>query len=244
MVRINLYEALQTVLNESVDQDKVIAAIENRNYVEINYVDEDSNAPGSRLIEPYAYGYTKAGNPVLRAYQISGDSLRGKPKWKFFRLDRIVSWKPRKQTFNSPPPMHGYVNAEDYNENGDRSMSSVIAQVRFNDMSAETSLDSIRNQTNFLKTAPKVSSGPVPFASQQRKKNVYTSQPNSKRYQQYAKNIDDTANEIDRFNDDIWAKADAERRAQDNAKIASTVDKPKAIKGGPVKADIDKEEEL
>jgi len=244
MIRINLYEALQTVLNESVDSDKVISAIENRNYVEINYADEDSNATGVRLIEPYAYGFTKAGNPVLRAFQISGDSLRGRPKWKFFRLDRIIAWRPRKQTFNTPPPIHGYADAQNYNENGDNSMSNVVAQVKFDGMSAETSLDSIRNQTNFLKTAPKISSGPVPFASQQRKKNVYTSQPNSKRYQQYAKNIDDTANEIDRFNDDIWAKAEAERRAQDDAKIASTVSKPKNVKSGPIKTDIDQEEEL
>ena len=30
----------------------------------------------SRTIEPVAYGYSKKGNPVIRAYQTSGPSLK------------------------------------------------------------------------------------------------------------------------------------------------------------------------
>ena len=127
---LNLYEILQKVLNESVGPNEVSDAIINHNYVEITYVDEDSNAPGSRLIQPYAYGVSKSNNDLLRAFQISGDTLRGEPKWKTFRLDRITSWKPRRQTFNMPPPMQGY-ETEDYNQNGDRSMAKVYLQAKF-----------------------------------------------------------------------------------------------------------------
>jgi len=43
---LNLYEILQKVLNESVGSNEVSDAINNHNYVDITYVDEDSNAPG------------------------------------------------------------------------------------------------------------------------------------------------------------------------------------------------------
>ena len=243
MVRINLFEALVKVLNESVSDQDVIRAIEGKNYVEMNYADENSSATGRRIIEPYAYGLTKAGNPVLRAYQISGDSLRGKPMWKFFRLDRIIGWKPRKQTFNTPPPMHGYTFSPDYNENGDKSMSVVYAQANFG-VKGETSLDTVRKQTEFIKNAPKVSTtnGPIPYASQQRKKNVFTSQPNSEKYAQYAKNIKDTSN-FNRFDDDIWAKAEAEKRQQDMDKMKASVEKPNPTKSGPIINNNNKEEE-
>ena len=245
-IRINLFEALVSVLNESVSEADVIKAIEGKNYVDINYADQNSSAVGRRLIEPYAYGLTKAGNPVLRAYQISGDSLRGKPKWKFFRLDRIIGWKPRKQTFNTPPPMHGYVNAQDFNENGDKSMSVVYALADFSDNRADTSIASVRKQTEFLKNAPKIStsSGPVPYASQQRKKNVFTSQPNSKKYAEYAKNVKDTSSEINRFDNDIWAKAEAERKKQEEEAMKASAKKGMNNVSGPVKwNDNDEEDE-
>ena len=81
---LNLYEILQKVLNESAGEDDVTNAIINHNYFEINYDDEKYHITGKRLIQPYAYGLTKAGNPCLRAFQIAGDTLRGEPKWKTF----------------------------------------------------------------------------------------------------------------------------------------------------------------
>ena len=217
-LKLNLLEIMQHVLlTESVNADAVMDALDKRCFVDINYVDEESNAPGNRLIQPYAYGLTKANNPGLRAYQVSGDTLRGKPKWKYFRLDRIQSWKPRKQTFNVPPPMQGF-NAPDYNPNGDGSMSVVYKQVQFGDVTHD-SLAAARAQRQYVAMAPKLSNadmqGPIPFASQQRKKNIYTSQPNSNKYAMYRKNVQDTQSEIDRMNDDIWARAEAEKNAQD-----------------------------
>jgi hypothetical protein len=74
----------------------------------------------------------------------------------------------------------------------------------------------------------------VPYASQQRKKNVFTSQPNSKKYAQYAKNITDTENEINRFDDDIWAKAEAEKEQQNNIMLQNSVKQPQQAQQGPI----------
>lgn len=246
---LNLSDILHKVLNEAVGSTQVTDVIQNHNYVEINYVDEDSNAPGKRLIQPYAYGLSMAGNEVLRAFQMQGDTLRGEPGWKTFRLDRIVSWKPRKQTFNSPPPMQGY-NVPDYNDSGDGSMSTVYVQAQFG-FNPEDTLSFVKAQRDFVKNAPKIDSkntqGPIPFATQQRKKNVFTSQPNSKKYAQYAKNIADTENEIDRFDDDIWAKAEAEKQQQNNSMLQQSVKKPTPSQQGPININIkdnkDKDEE-
>jgi len=45
---------------------------------------------GSRLVEPCYYGMDKAGNELLRGYQISGYSKSGDTVgWKLFRASRI-----------------------------------------------------------------------------------------------------------------------------------------------------------
>lgn len=127
---LNLYNILKNVLIESVTPNEVNAAIDDKIQVIINYSDEENRAPNKRLIEPYAYGMTKSGNAVLRAYQYDGDTFRGKPKWKMFRLDRIQSWQPTEQHFNASPKERGW-QAEDYNEHGDNSMTTVFNQVKF-----------------------------------------------------------------------------------------------------------------
>ena len=208
---INLFESLCRVMLESVETKPVIDAIQNRYRVKIKYSDEHNNAPGQRIIEPYAFGLSKSGNPVLRAFQYNGDSLRGIPQWKLFRLDRITSWIPTKSVFELQPNEQGY-GAPNYNENGDKAMSNVIAQVKFdkNEELYQPSLDRLRKQTKMLKTAEPMSlrkleqmpRGPI----KQRKQNVYTSQPNSKKYDMIRKNIENTQNERNKA--DYWADYD------------------------------------
>ena len=134
-----------------------------------------------------------------------------------------------------PPPMQGY-KTEDYNENGDRTMARVYIQAKFDNLN--DTLSAAKAKTDYLKSAPKISSknsqGPVPNASQQWKKNVYTSQPNSKKYAQYAKNINDTENEINRFDDNIWDKAEAERQQQQNTMLQNSVKQPQQSQQGPI----------
>lgn len=73
----------------------------------------------ARVIFPVAYGRTKADNDVVRAYQGRGDTTTIKPGWKFFRTDRILSWKNiRKSNFDTSQ-------LRAFNDKGDNSMSVV-----------------------------------------------------------------------------------------------------------------------
>lgn len=242
---LNLYEILQKVLNESVSEKDVIDSINNHNYVDVTYDDGKYHITGKRLIQPYAYGLSKAGNPCLRAFQIEGDTLRGEPKWKTFLISNFTSWRPRRQTFNIPPPMQGYEEAPDYNRLGDRSMSTVFLQATFDNF--DDTLSAAKAKTQFVKGAPKLSKkntqGPMPNASQQRKRNVFTSQPNSQRYAQYARNINTTEPDFNRFDNDIWAKAEAEKQQQDNMKLQNSAKQPVQNQQGPLNAPKNKKED-
>lgn len=153
---INLYEILQRLILESVTPSDVNSAIDQKIQVIITYSDEKNRAPKKRLIEPYVFGITKRGNSAIRAYQYEGDTFRGKPKWKLFRLDRITSWNPTNNHFNAEPLDRGW-NAEHYNDNGDNSLVSVLNQVNFDDnfennpYDPNSDLFKLRNKTNNLK---------------------------------------------------------------------------------------------
>lgn len=130
---MTLFEQIvNAILTEDVEIGKVNDAIDRTYEVKINYLsDGDDSASGERIIQPVAYGLTKAGNPVIRAFQPYGDTKTKTPAWKFFRLDRIQSWKPMyKQVFKNRPP-EGF-NAEGiFNETGDKSMSVVYNIAQF-----------------------------------------------------------------------------------------------------------------
>lgn len=152
---INLYEILQQVLSESVSQESVEDAIDNKYRILVNYDDEEYHATGTRLVEPYVLGYTKAGNLAFRGYQYNGDTVRGVPKWKLFRLDRVINWKPTNQRFNVEPRNNGW-NAESYNDNSDGSLMRIIKQVSFEDngeelFSPNDRLNALRKKTQTLK---------------------------------------------------------------------------------------------
>lgn len=114
-------------LNESVSTNSVTDAIKNRYRVTINYEGDPKHgvAPGMRTVEVYTYGLTKAGNPVIRAYQPYGDTASKVPDWKFFRLDRITSWQPTYALFNRPAPK--------FNPKGDKTMSVVYSIADFSE---------------------------------------------------------------------------------------------------------------
>ena len=153
---LNLYEILKEVLNESVSSDSVNDAINNKYRILINYDDEDNHATGTRLVEPYVLGYTKAGNLAFRGYQYEGDTVRGVPKWKLFRLDRVINWQPTKQKFNVEPRDNGW-SAEPYNYNGDGSLTSILNQVSFDNkedlFSPNDRLNTLRKKTDILKNS-------------------------------------------------------------------------------------------
>ena len=123
-----LYEIFnKLILKESISVNSITDSIEKRYRVAINYEGDPEHgiAPGLRTIEVYAYGLTKAGNPVIRAYQPYGDTASEVPNWKFFRLDRITSWKPTYSIVTRP--------AKGFNEHGDKSMSVVYSIANFSE---------------------------------------------------------------------------------------------------------------
>lgn len=225
-MKLNLYDILQTVLNESVGQNEVTDAIDNRYRVFIDYSDEFNRAPGQRLIEPYCLGITKAGNPALRAYEYQGATLRGIPKWKLFRLDRITKWRPlRNSTFNLQPSEQGWP-APPYNENGDKTLIAIIDQVKFdnnNDGLYQPTLDRLRKQTDQLvnhsnaidmtklKDVPR---GPI----RQRRNNIYTSRPTSKQYAMFRKNVADSERDAEELKN-YWGDYDKAEQEMNNNNI-------------------------
>lgn len=129
---LNISEILENILlEEKADETKILDAIKNKYRVVINYNSHGENiAMGWRIIEVFAYGLTKAGNPVIRAYQPQGDTASHEPDWKFFRVDRILDWRPTGQYFNKPRPK--------FNPNGDMTMSVVYSIANFNDNVPDT----------------------------------------------------------------------------------------------------------
>lgn len=110
----------KTFLNEGIATvSNVNDAIDNLKQVEIRYNSGgEPVATGRRIIYPVAYGVTKSGNPVIRAFEPYGDTKTKTPAWKFFRLDRIKQWRPLSKTFNG-------AKLEGFNENGDETMSII-----------------------------------------------------------------------------------------------------------------------
>lgn len=117
------------ILFEEVDPIRIKNAIKKRKSVYINY-DSEGEAKGKRIIQPVAYGLSKAGNPVIRAFQPFGDTKTRVPHWKLFRVDRILDWKQTKNTFSIPSKIPG-IKISGFNPNGDRSMSQVYVIADF-----------------------------------------------------------------------------------------------------------------
>ena len=54
--------------------------------------DEDPGGKGRRWIQMYiVMEHHKAGNDVVRVYQVGGDTKTIQPGWKLFRVDRMNS---------------------------------------------------------------------------------------------------------------------------------------------------------
>ena len=207
MMKLTLENILKNILYEEVDRDKVLDAIDNHYYVRIKYDDGkkgSKKSKGSRIIQPMAFGTTKLGYPVVRAFQLNGNSRRGAPNWKFFRLDRIVSWHPMKKKKFSDVPDEKY---GIYNRYGDKTMGIFMRNAQMQQDDDMTSLKAIKQATQSMLNAPKMSTksvkGPI-AATQQWKKNVFTSHPNSQKYAQIAKNVTDTGDKTS----DYWADYD------------------------------------
>lgn len=97
------------LLLEDADITSVNNAISNLHPAKIRYNDGEPDAKtGMRTIYPVAYGISTAGNPVVRAYQPEGDTKRGVPKWKFFKLANITYWNTEENNTFDPQELIGF----------------------------------------------------------------------------------------------------------------------------------------
>lgn len=97
-------------------RDLLIAAINGRLLVQLWY------EPGTRIIEPHAFGRGSDGQLLLRAFQIDGASSSGEHvHWKLFRLDRTKSLSHNGSTFAGPRP--------EYKRNDRVMTGGIIAQL-------------------------------------------------------------------------------------------------------------------
>jgi predicted DNA-binding transcriptional regulator YafY len=121
---MNLTGTLKNLITEIASIESVIDCVKNRKRCIIYYDGDEPGGRGLREIEPVAFGLSKKGNRVVRAWETEGASHRGYlgtkviPGWRFFRLDKILSLKPTGEIFDEIRP--------NFNPNGDKSMNSVI----------------------------------------------------------------------------------------------------------------------
>lgn len=126
---MKLTESLKTLITEIASIETVMDCIKNRRRCIIYYDGDEPGGKGLREIEPVAFGTSKRGNKVIRAWENEGSSHRGylgkrpMPGWRFFRLDKILSMKPTDEIFDEIRP--------NFNPNGDKSMNSVIIVSKF-----------------------------------------------------------------------------------------------------------------
>ena len=126
---MKLQETLKGLICEIASVDSVVNAIKNKQKVVIYYDGDEPGGKGLRVIEPVCFGYSKAENPVLRAWDMEGAShtaYKGEkplPGWRLFRLDKTSFMRPTAETFNETRP--------NYNPNGDKSMTRVIINAKF-----------------------------------------------------------------------------------------------------------------
>ena len=126
---MKLYNTFKSLILEVASVDSIVNAIKNRDKIVIYYDGDEPGGKGLRNIEPVCFGYSKAGNPVLRAWDDEGAShtaYNGEqplPGWRLFRVDKIQSFRPSGEKFTTPKP--------GYNPRGDKSMTRVIINAIF-----------------------------------------------------------------------------------------------------------------
>jgi predicted DNA-binding transcriptional regulator YafY len=126
---MKLYNVAKSLILEVASIESVVDSIKKKKRMIIYYDGDEPGGRGLREIEPVCFGYSKGGNPVLRAWVVDGASHRGflgirpMPGWRLFRIDKILSFKPSREYFESPRP--------NYNPRGDKSMTKVIINAKF-----------------------------------------------------------------------------------------------------------------
>jgi len=126
---MKLITTVKSLITEIASLDSIQKSIKNKEMMNIYYDGDEPGGDGYRVIEPVCVGYSKAGNLVLRAWDLEGASHTAAigeqplPGWRLFRVDKIFTYKPTGDNFNIARP--------GYNPNGDKSMTRVILNAQF-----------------------------------------------------------------------------------------------------------------
>lgn len=126
---MKLYNITKSLILEIASIKSIVDSVKNKKVMIIYYDGDEPGGRGLREIEPVCFGYSKANNPVLRAWDREGASHTGYkgeqplPGWRLFRVDKILSFKPTGEIFTELKP--------NYNINGDKSMTRVIINSKF-----------------------------------------------------------------------------------------------------------------
>lgn len=121
---MNLYSVFSELILEAVGKPKIAKAIDNHQVVTIYYKGDDTVNAGFRDIEVYTLGISKAGNPVIRAWQKRGVTDTEVPGWKIFRTDKITFWEFKDKFFNKPISSRKK-GVPKFNPKGDKTMARV-----------------------------------------------------------------------------------------------------------------------
>lgn len=126
---MKLLTTFKSLLTEISSLGDIQDSINKKIVVTVYYDGDTPGGKGYRRIEPVCVGYSKAGNLVVRAWDIDGASHTATigekplPGWRLFRADKIFTYQPTTDTFNQVRP--------NYNPNGDKSMERVILNAKF-----------------------------------------------------------------------------------------------------------------
>ena len=126
---MKLLTTFKSLLNEVASLNDIQDSIRKKIVVTVYYDGDEPGGKGYRRIEPVCVGYSKAGNLVIRAWDLDGASHTASigekplPGWRMFRADKIFTYQPTTDNFTEMRP--------NYNPNGDKSMERVILNAQF-----------------------------------------------------------------------------------------------------------------
>lgn len=127
---MKLYNTYQELILETVNGSQIGEAIDGHYRVKFYYDGDETINAGWRTVEVYGYGLSKAGNPVIEAYQIWGVTDTTRLRWKLFRVDRISGWQKSGWVFDAPISDRD-PSVPKYNPNGHNAMSTVYKKAKF-----------------------------------------------------------------------------------------------------------------
>lgn len=121
---MKLYNLVESLILEVASRSDIMNGMTKRRIMELNYDDEeDPGGKGRRWVQMYCYGVSKAGNDVVRVYQVGGDTKTIQPGWKLFRVDRMQNLRTLGGTFNEAKPL--------FNPTGDKDMIKIYNITQF-----------------------------------------------------------------------------------------------------------------